>query len=636
MKRPAYILPMLLASCGTLPEPFYGDPGKQAVQLAAPAAPVLVIPTPTGAMLNQGAATAYANDLAGALNAIDIPSIARPALPTDWLLTTTAHQAANTVIPDYAIVGPGGKTYGNQPGGPLAAAAWTQGDPAALNAQAASDALLLSKALAAVNSQVQQSNPNSLENRPPRVFMGSVTGAPGDGDASLALNMTRDLPSPQTELVQSPANADFTISGIVKTQPDAHNQVLVELDWIVTDSAKRQIGQVTQLHDLDPSDIEPAWGDVAAAAAAEAASGVNQVIANATLKKANRGPAIANGPLAGGMSLVIPPEFALPAPGPASTELAAFTAPTPVPVEVASISEPLPVPPAAARATAPAELASAVAAPRPAPARPAAAPVMLAAATPERASFNPFAAIRLAASTLFGHITGILAAPAQEAAAQPTEIAPTEAAYTPSTTVPAVTVQPTVFIVPVQASPLPPVPADNLAAEYDAIALVTPVRAVPLPPPAPIRRVTRLAAFHPRFARPAPARVVALPPAPLPALPGLTAISDSQLWRVAAPIPLSFGPPAQYIRELVYIVPTAAQPARVTPLPHLRLHVRLADFRPAAASHPRPMTLPVIKAAAQPRPIPAFVAALITPPPAVPQAPAFKGPIESNYDVLER
>jgi hypothetical protein len=333
------------------------------------------------------------------------------------------------------------------------------------------------------------------------------------------------------------------------------------------------------------------------------------------------------------MSLAIPPEFALPAPGPAGTELAAFTAPTPVPVEVASISEPLPVP-AATRIRAPVALASAASPPRAAPAQPAAAPVMLAGAAPHRPVFNPFAAIRLAGA-FFGRLTGVLAAPQQEAAAQPTEIQPTEAAYTPAAS-PAVTVQPTVFITPVQATPLPPLRTDNLAAEYGAIALVTPVRAVPLPPPAPIHRAARLAAFHPRFARPAPARVVTLPPAPEPPLPGITAISDSQLWRVAAPIPLSFGPATQYIKELVYIVPAAAQPARVTPAPHLRLHVRLADFRPAALVHPRPMTIAVRTAASQPHPLPAFVAALITPPPAAIPAPAFKGPIESNYDVLER
>ncbi|OYV25177.1 MAG: hypothetical protein B7X08_06675 [Acidocella sp. 20-63-7] len=81
-------------------------------------------------------------------------------------------------------------------------------------------------------------------------------------------------------------DADFTVTGQVKSKPDANGQVLVELDWSIEDSNQRKIGQVTQLHDLNTADITPYWGDVAAAAAAEAASGVQQVIENATLKKA--------------------------------------------------------------------------------------------------------------------------------------------------------------------------------------------------------------------------------------------------------------------------------------------------------------------------------------------------------------
>jgi len=286
MKWLAVLLPILLAACGTLPEPFYGDPGVEGAKLAVPPAPVMIVPAPTQAMLDDKSAVLYANDLAAALVALDIPSIARPAGKKDWRLTTTASINGTTVTPAYAITGPDGKPYGTQTGSPVAADAWANGDAAALNAAASRDALLLSQKLATVNAEIQQSNPNSLENRPPHVFMGAVTGAPGDGDSALATDMSRDLPSPYTEVVTNPADADFMITGHIKTQPDTNHQLLVELDWTVTDTSKRQIGQVTQLHDLMPSDIEPYWGDVAAAAATEAAGGVNDVITKAVLHHA--------------------------------------------------------------------------------------------------------------------------------------------------------------------------------------------------------------------------------------------------------------------------------------------------------------------------------------------------------------
>ena len=286
MKRLLLLLLLLpLAACGTLPEPFYGDPGRLGAQLAVPPAPVLVVPAPGAALLGDASAALYAQDLAAALVYHDVPSIARPAGKHDWRLLTTATVAGTSVTPHYVIAGPDGKTYGNVDGAPADAAAWANGDAAALHGQAQADAGKLATRLAAANAVVQQGNPNSLENRPPRLFMGSVTGAPGDGDQALALAMSRNLPGPDDELVDRQARADFTITGLVKTQPDPHGQILVELDWSVYDTNNRKIGQVTQLHDVMPGDIVPYWGDVAAAAGQEAAGGVQKVIQNATLHR---------------------------------------------------------------------------------------------------------------------------------------------------------------------------------------------------------------------------------------------------------------------------------------------------------------------------------------------------------------
>jgi hypothetical protein len=286
---------LALTACGTLPEPFYGNPGREGAILAIPPAPVLVIPAPTAALLGDSA-PAYATDLAAALAAQDVPSIARPARKTDWRITTTATLTGATVTPHYTLLGPDGKTYGTQAGAPIDAAAWSNAAPATLTAQAAADAVPLTKLLEAANAQIQGADPNSLENRPPRIYFAGVTGAPGDGNQSLALNLIRDLPPLGDTLTQTASKADFTIRATVTTEPDAKKQILVTLNWKVEDALHRPIGQVTQLHDLSPSDITPYWGDVAAAAATEAAGGLHEVIANATLHKS---PAAIPAPAAG-------------------------------------------------------------------------------------------------------------------------------------------------------------------------------------------------------------------------------------------------------------------------------------------------------------------------------------------------
>lgn len=289
MKYAALTLAILLAGCGTLPEPFYGNSGPVSAKLSLPPPPVLVIPTPGSAMLANDSAIAYAADLATALVAADIPSIARPATKTDWRITTTATINANIVTPHYAITGPDGKTYGTEDGAPVPAAEWANGNSTALQTAATTDAATLAKLLTGINAKIQQSNPNSLENRPARVYLTGISGAPDDGNTSLALNLNRDLPKLGLTLAPNPGQADFTITGIVKTSPDTNNQTLVEIDWIIKDANNRKIGQVTQLHDLNLPDITPYWGDIAAAAATQGATGIAEAVHNATLRKVRAG-----------------------------------------------------------------------------------------------------------------------------------------------------------------------------------------------------------------------------------------------------------------------------------------------------------------------------------------------------------
>ena len=79
-------LPLLLAGCGTLPEPFYGNPGREGAILSLPPAPVLMVPAPTGALLGNDEAKLYAGDLATQLANMNVPSIFGPAVKNDWQL----------------------------------------------------------------------------------------------------------------------------------------------------------------------------------------------------------------------------------------------------------------------------------------------------------------------------------------------------------------------------------------------------------------------------------------------------------------------------------------------------------------------------------------------------------------------
>jgi hypothetical protein len=291
MKRLAIlVIPALLAGCGTLPQPFLGRPGPEASRLSVPPPPVLIIPPAQDALLGNAAAAHYAQDLATALVAQDVPSIARPSEKYDWQLIARARIKSDQVIPSFAIIGPTGRVYGHATMAPVPAESWANATPQTLEAVATAAAPILARQLGTINASVQQSNPKSLENRPTRMMIAGVKGAPGDGNHALALDVRRDLAQQGIVIVTNRHDADFILSGLVKVSPapvksGQSPSDIVELDWLVRSQSGAFIGKVSQLHDLKPDQMAPYWGDVAVAAAQQAALGIKQVVVNAIPKR---------------------------------------------------------------------------------------------------------------------------------------------------------------------------------------------------------------------------------------------------------------------------------------------------------------------------------------------------------------
>lgn len=285
MKYSPFLLALLLAGCGTLPQPFYGNPGAVGSKLAIPPTPVLMVPTPGEALLGDDAGSAFANDLAEKLADYDVPSVAGPAQKNNWHLQVTAALAGNFVAPTYNVIGPNGKSYGALKGQPVSAEDWANGSQATLMKATNEDAPKLVKLLTGINASIQASSPQSLENRTPRIAIGAVNGAPGDGDTTLPTELAHVLAGPDLKLVANKQDADFIVTGTVKDGPVKAGQSVVELDWVVRDTNNRIAGQVTQIHMLNQSDMIPHWGDVGVAATEEAAGGIQSVVQNEILKK---------------------------------------------------------------------------------------------------------------------------------------------------------------------------------------------------------------------------------------------------------------------------------------------------------------------------------------------------------------
>jgi hypothetical protein len=291
---PPLALAGLLAACGTLPQPFRGNPGQTARRLASepPIVPRLVVPAPATALLPDSGGKALAALLARDLQLREVPAYAEAGTKGDWVLAISATDTGQTVVPVYTVRTPQGRDAATLRGSPVRVAAWAAAAPATLQRAASEAARQLSALLAGINSDLQRANPNSLLNRPARVAVLEVTGAPGDGDAALTRLMRANL-SMRGEAVQdTPAGADFVVQGEVRVVPIAGGQERVEIQWIVTQPSRSgtpggaERGRVVQLNNVPAGSLRGIWGDVAQAVTEEASAGVRDVV----LRQSGRGP----------------------------------------------------------------------------------------------------------------------------------------------------------------------------------------------------------------------------------------------------------------------------------------------------------------------------------------------------------
>jgi hypothetical protein len=276
----------MLAGCGGLPRPFEGRPGTAGALLSEPPPSRLAIPTPGTAMLTNDAAQGLTEALATALQARDVPAIAGPARKGDWWLAVTADLRGATVVPVFTVQNPQSEAKGSIDAAPVAPADWVEARPATLQAIAAAAAPRLATLLTAIEASRRQSDPTSLANRPVRVLLEAVTGAPGDGNQSLTRQMKLELTNLGQQVLDTPQTGtqrpDYTVSGHVATELTASNQMRVEVVWTVTDARHTEAGKVAQLNEVPRGSLNGLWADVAVVVAQEAAGGVRDVILNQT------------------------------------------------------------------------------------------------------------------------------------------------------------------------------------------------------------------------------------------------------------------------------------------------------------------------------------------------------------------
>jgi uncharacterized lipoprotein YmbA len=106
----------------------------------------------------------------------------------------------------------------------------------------------------------------------------TVTGAPGDGSATLRSALQRELARNGIALADTPSPQTYTVEGKVAMGAGKDGKQAITIDWNVSDPDGKKLGTVSQKNDVPQGSLDGAWGKTADAAAAAAAQGILKLL----------------------------------------------------------------------------------------------------------------------------------------------------------------------------------------------------------------------------------------------------------------------------------------------------------------------------------------------------------------------
>jgi hypothetical protein len=308
-RRALLLLPLAVAACGPLPQPFRGRPGEVARRLAQPPGYRIAVTPAPEALLTDGDSQTLARVVAEALVAQEVPAVSGESLPLDWRLLIAAERDGLNIVPRYALRDADGRALGMLVGQPVTARDWAEGDEAVFRRTAIEAAPRLAGLIARADAQRRTGDERAAGSGPPVLQLIPVRGAPGDGNRSLTTQMRDRLAGFGFAVQDQAEGAGFAVSGEVTMAQAGRGLQRVEIVWTVSRRDGQDLGRVLQLNEVPAGSLNGLWGDVAFVVAEEASGGIRDVVVNA-------GGFGADGPPAPTPAAAPPP--ATPAPPPAA------------------------------------------------------------------------------------------------------------------------------------------------------------------------------------------------------------------------------------------------------------------------------------------------------------------------------
>ncbi|NHN87888.1 hypothetical protein [Acetobacter conturbans] len=273
----------LLSGCLSVPHPFEnrGKGGNGGIATAPTSR--LDVPVPSDSALTPEGDKLWASQVTQALLDQSVPAITQPVRRGDWWLRLHTERRGDMIVPLYSVMTPQGEVRATQEGPAVPASSWAMTSPEVLRDASQQGAGQVVSILTGIMAQDMEEDPHSLKHRGARIWFQGVTGAPGDGDVSLARAFTVMFREMKDTIQTSGSDADFVVHTTVHMTDGPpgtrnHPQQNIRIEWRVTDKAGNEVGIATQLHEIPAHSLDGMWGDIAVAAAGEAAGAVEEMI----------------------------------------------------------------------------------------------------------------------------------------------------------------------------------------------------------------------------------------------------------------------------------------------------------------------------------------------------------------------
>jgi hypothetical protein len=106
----------------------------------------------------------------------------------------------------------------------------------------------------------------------------SVTGAPGDGGASLTAAIQRELQTKGVSLAERASASAYRVEGAVTLGDAREGKQPIHIEWVVKDPQGKRLGTVSQKNDIPEGSLDGAWGRTADQAASAAVQGIVKLL----------------------------------------------------------------------------------------------------------------------------------------------------------------------------------------------------------------------------------------------------------------------------------------------------------------------------------------------------------------------